>query len=73
MSKQSRLPDPEWKYDIDCGNLLCRCPVCDCRMPIYMWHYKQNYKFCPYCGVRLAEGKFRRMYEKVYGRVESWH
>lgn len=63
-----QLNNKAWQYDEDNGHMMCRCPDCDGRMPMYLWHYWNNYKFCPYCGVRLQEGNFVRRYCQIYER-----
>lgn len=73
MSAQMTLSDfgmalnnKAWKYDEDTGNMMCRCPECECRMPIYKWTYWNPYRYCPYCGVRLQEGDFVKRYCQIY-------
>lgn len=63
-----QLNNKAWQYDEDNGHMMCRCPDCGGRMPMYLWHYWNSYKFCPYCGVRLQEGNFVRRYCQIYER-----
>lgn len=70
MDGQMMLPGIdllEWQYDEDTGNVLCRCPDCGGRMVIGLYTYHNPYHFCPYCGIRLDEGKIRQMRAQVYG------
>ncbi len=55
-----------WKYDEDNGCMMCRCPSCEGRMNIHLWTYWNPYKYCPYCGIRLQEGKFVNRYCQIY-------
>lgn len=59
-------PKP-WEYDEDCGCVMCRCPKCSRRMTISLYQYKNPYKFCPYCGQALTEGKLAQKRKQVYG------
>lgn len=77
MKDQIKLIN-EWEYDEDTGNLMCRCPECGGRMPIYLWTYVNPYHYCPYCGEKLEEGRFCEKYKQVYsaegfdhGRAET--
>ena len=55
-----------WQYDEDTGNVFCRCPDCDGRMLIGLYNYWNSYRFCPYCGIKLAEGKLVEKICEVY-------
>ena len=61
-------PPEVWRYGVDDGNLMCKCPKCEGRMILHIWTYRNPYHFCPYCGVPLEEGNMKRSYERVYGR-----
>jgi len=63
----SAEPEP-WEYDEDCGCVMCRCPKCSGRMTISLYQYKNPYKFCPYCGQALTEGKLAQTRKRVYGK-----
>lgn len=58
----------EWEYDEDTGSVMCRCPKCGGRMIIGLYVYSNPYKFCPYCGRPLTEGKIKEKRAAVYGR-----
>ena len=60
-----------WQYDEDTGHMMCRCPECGGRMTITLWKYWNSYKFCPYCGIRLAEGNFVKRYCQIYRENED--
>lgn len=55
-----------WQYDEDTGEVMCRCPDCGGRLVISLYTYNNPYKFCPYCGIRLAEGRIRAKRIEVY-------
>lgn len=57
----------EWQYDEDTGSVLCRCPDCGKRMLIGLYQYSNPYRFCPYCGIPLTEGRIEQKRKKVYG------
>ena len=57
----------EWLYEEDSGNMMAKCPKCEGRMPIYPWTYHNPYRFCPYCGQRLYEGKVMQAGKRIYG------
>ena len=61
----------EWEYDEDTGHVMCRCPVCSGRMSISLYTYRNPYKFCPYCGEVLAEGKITAKRKAVYQLVQE--
>lgn len=65
------LNNKAWEYDEDNGCMLCRCPECGGRMVIHLWHYWNNYKYCPYCGIRLQEGNFVKRYCQIYEREDE--
>lgn len=56
----------EWEYDEDNGTVLCRCPDCGGRMIIHRYAYWNPYRYCPYCGIRLNEGKITNKRCQVY-------
>jgi hypothetical protein len=62
----------EWIYEEDCGNMMAKRPKCECRMPIYRWDYQNPYRFCPYCGQRLYEGKAMQAGRRIYGWTKSF-
>lgn len=57
-----------WLYDEDSGSVMCRCPECEGRLPIGIYTYRNPYRFCPYCGEKLAEGEITAKRCQVYGR-----
>jgi DNA-directed RNA polymerase subunit RPC12/RpoP len=65
------LNNKAWEYDEDTGYMLCRCPECGGRMVMHLWHYWNNYKYCPYCGIRLQEGNFVKRYCQIYEREDE--
>jgi hypothetical protein len=72
MDKQMTLDDfgistKTWEYDEDCGSIMCRCPDCGGRMSIGIYTYWNPYKYCPYCGMELAEGALVSKICAVYG------
>ena len=60
----------EWEYDEDTGMVMCRCPVCEGRLTIHLYTYRNPYKYCQYCGERLAEGRLKEKRKAVY-RLEQ--
>lgn len=60
------IPIDSWQYDEDNGNVMCRCPVCGGRLLIGVYTYHNPYKFCPYCGEKLAEGRITEKRKQVY-------
>lgn len=56
-----------WKYEAEHGYLLAKCPKCTGRMPIGRSLDGNPYRFCPYCGQGLRQGRFKRAREIVYG------
>lgn len=56
----------EWKYDKDNDYMLCRCPHCEGRLLIGMYQYFNPYRFCPYCGKRLAQGNIWGAGMRIY-------
>lgn len=61
-------PAEAWRYDEDNGMVMCRCPKCGGRMMIGFYTYWNPYHYCPYCGEKLAEGRFVSKAVEVYGR-----
>lgn len=61
------LENKAWEYDEDTGSMLCRCPECEGRLLIGLYSYWNPYRYCPYCGERLQEGKFAEPYCRIYG------
>ena len=59
------IPQP-WKYDEDNGCVMCRCPDCGGRLLIGLYQYHNPYRFCPYCGIKLTEGRLREKRKQVY-------
>ena len=57
----------EWQYDEDTAIVMCRCPDCGGRLVIGLYIYRNPYHYCPYCGIRLNEGKITRKRMEVYG------
>ena len=55
-----------WQYDEDTGHVMCRCPDCGGRLLIGLYQYHNPYRFCPYCGIKLAEGRIREKRKQVY-------
>jgi len=55
-----------WQYDEDTGHVMCRCPDCEGRLLIGLYQYHNPYKFCPYCGIKLTEGRIREKRKQVY-------
>lgn len=41
-----------WKWEIDTGNRLIRCPDCGKALSFPFFGYSNPYNFCPYCGKR---------------------
>lgn len=56
-----------WQYDCDTGMVLCRCPDCGGRLVIGLFVYVNPYRYCPYCGIQLHEGKITAARKAVYG------
>ena len=52
-----RTPPDEWQYDEDTGTVMCRCPQCGGRLIISYYQYNNPYRYCPFCGEALSEGK----------------
>lgn len=50
----------EWQYDIDNGGVLARCPQCGKRMVMNYYATHNPYQYCPYCGIALEEGNYKR-------------
>ena len=61
----------EWEYDEDTGMVMCRCPVCEGRLTIHLYTYRNPYKYCPYCGERLQEGKLKAKRKAVYNLAQE--
>ena len=55
-----------WQYDEDIGHVMCRCPICEGRLTIGLYTYKNPYHYCPYCGTCLEEGKITSKRKEVY-------
>lgn len=60
-----------WQYDEDNGNVMCRCPNCEGRLLIGLYTYRNPYKYCPYCGTKLAEGRIKEKRKQVYKLVQE--
>lgn len=60
-----------WQYDKDNGSVMCRCPDCGGRLLIGLYQYHNPYKYCPYCGISLAEGPIRSKRKQVYQLEEE--
>ncbi len=65
------LTKNEWQYDEDNGHVMCRCPKCEGRLIIDAYTYFNPYRYCPYCGMELAEGNLVRKRCEVYGRTKE--
>lgn len=61
----------EWQYDEDNSHVMCRCPVCGGRLLIGLYTYANPYKYCPYCGEKLAEGAITAKRKEVYRLVQE--
>ena len=46
-----------WKWEIDTGNRMIRCPYCDHGFPIPAFTYTNWHRFCSYCGKQLIKGE----------------
>lgn len=57
MKGQLKLTLPEWIYEEDTGEVMCKCPECEGRMTIDVYTYWNPYRFCPYCGTELDEAR----------------
>lgn len=53
-----------WEYDIDTGTVMARCPECSRRIPMGVYAPHNPYKYCPYCGIALEEGKYKQAKER---------
>lgn len=53
----------EWKWEIDTGNRMIRCPYCDHGFPIGFYEYKNWHRFCSYCGKQLIKGEQTSMFD----------
>lgn len=76
MYKQLTLSDiglveKSWQYDEDNGTVMCRCPECEGRMIIHRYQYINPYHYCPYCGIKLAEGRLINKRCEVYGSTRE--
>lgn len=60
-----------WSYEEDTGEVFCCCPVCSGRLHIGVYTYRNPYKYCPYCGTKLEEGKLDNKRAQVYGGNED--
>lgn len=65
------LIDKSWEYDEDNGHVMCRCPECEGRLLIGVYTYVNPYHYCPYCGIKLAEGRLVAKRCEVYGRTRE--
>lgn len=52
MRKEGR-----WKWEIDNGNRVIRCPDCGGGLSFGAYFYENPYNFCPYCGNRMITHK----------------
>lgn len=68
LSPECAPPSKCWQYDEDTGSVLCRCPDCEGRMVIGPYQYNNPYRYCPYCGIRLSEGRIAAKRRQVYGK-----
>ena len=66
MNDQISLFGRSWQYFEDSGNMMAECPECTKRMPIYPWTYNNYYRYCPYCGTQLSEGKIKEAGRRIY-------
>lgn len=73
LDNPNRVGESEWQYDEDTGNVMCRCPGCGGRLLIGLYQYSNPYHYCPYCGMKLKEGKIRAKRLAVYKlEQEAW-
>ena len=52
MQKEGR-----WKWEIDNGNRVIRCPDCGGGMIFGAYRYTNPFMFCPYCGHQMITHK----------------
>lgn len=52
-----------WIWYLDNGCRHLRCPKCDGSMVFPAYAYHNNYKFCPYCGIKLITGEQMSLFQ----------
>ena len=60
MQKEGR-----WKWEIDTGNRVIRCPDCGGGLSFPAYRYKNDYRFCPYCGKQMIAGTQTTLFDEV--------
>ena len=58
MQKEGR-----WKWEVDNGQRICRCPECGFGNLIGAYVYENPYKYCASCGSRMIPGKQVSLFE----------
>ena len=53
----------DWIWYIDVGSRHVRCPYCGSGYLVGAYKYKNNYRFCAYCGKQLIKGEQVSMFE----------
>lgn len=46
-----------WKWEIDNGHRVIRCPKCGGGMVFGYYFYENPYRYCPYCGEPMITHK----------------
>ena len=46
-----------WKWEIDNGTRIIRCPVCGFGQMLGAYQYTNPYKYCASCGRKMIEDK----------------
>lgn len=49
--------ESNWNWEIDTGNRFVRCPDCKHALSIGLWCYKLPYRYCAWCGKKMAIGE----------------
>ena len=56
--------ESDWKWEIDNGCRLIRCPYCDHALVLGAYVYKNWHRFCSYCGKQLIRGEQIGLFEE---------
>lgn len=53
--------ESDWKWEIDTGNRILRCPDCGHALTFGLWWYSNPYRYCPWCGKRRVQAEQMEM------------